>query len=1283
MLSRIARPTASRIVVWRGLALLLAGTAAACGDIAVDLGADVVAETAQGAPDQLGDAAVAEIVASDAASAECLTDFDCLGVPGQTACKQPRCVAGACAWIALAPGSLCKEPVGECNEARCTETGACAATAVGDGALCGFGSCGHKCVAGSCKVASDADYDDGNPCTKDSCDQGQKILHEAFTDLTKVCDDGNGCTQGDTCVQGACQGLTATCDDGLACTLDTCAKTTGCTHAATDGLCDDSNPCTVDSCDSSQGCTAKGAATGLACDDANTCTTGDHCQAGGVCTGMATCACTTAADCTNANLCLGAVACVDKKCQANPQLAVQCDAALGGPCVKVQCEPLSGQCIAKAVNEAKACGDGNACTVATACKAGACSGGSALACDDKNPCTADSCAPSQGCLSEPVAGTCDDGSACTTGDTCVNGGCTGSKNGCDDQLACTLDTCDPKSGKCGHTADATLCDDGNPCTSQTCVAPKGCEIKAADGTACSDDNRCTQDKCQGGQCLSVSTCQCAQAADCDDKNPCTADSCNQGKCQNSAAGLNGKACDSGDKCQQALSGVCSSGGCQKTDKPVDCSKLAGPCTTAACDPASGQCLAIAKTDGAACDADNDACTQGDACLGGTCLAGKAADCSGQAGPCQVPVCVGKGRSTVTCSKAPVAKGTACEDGQFCTSGDACDGIGSCVGMVPKSCNELASPCTKGSCDEGKDQCVVQPEIAGKSCDDKLFCTVGDACDGKGACLAAGPLACAGGGCQLGSCDEAAKKCGQVAAKAGTPCSDGDGCTATDACNEVGVCIGSAAKNCVGDTCNDASCNPQTGSCVAKPKTAGMACSDGQACTEQDACDGSGNCKGGSLKSCPSNACNDGFCDVASGSCTTKTKATGALCEDGNSCTTNDACLAGVCKGQHVCKCQVSSQALDCDDKNPCTADLCQADGSGFLQCKNAAQAGATCDDGQQCTSADSCTAAGSCAGQKTDCSDGNTCTVDACSASSGACTHKPDAGSKCNDASACTTADFCSTDGQCIGTAVVCNDGNQCTSDACDPKTGGCTFLTTGGACTDGNPCTVGDVCSGTSCSAGKPQSCDDGNPCTADSCDVATGACKVANVQGPCSDGSACTTFDFCTNGKCQPGKAVVCSDANPCTDDSCNPLKGTCSSVSNAAPCNDKNACTLGDACKFGACSAGAAKECNDGNVCTTDKCDVQTGACSAATNQNLCSDGNACTSGDVCSFGSCKPGVAVSCDDKNPCTLDSCSTKLGCSHSNHLDGKICGPKTFCGKLQQCFPMCQDGICVKPFLE
>ena len=51
--------------------------------------------------------------------------------------------------------------------------------------------------------------------------------------------------------------------------------------------------------------------------------------------------------------------------------------------------------------------------------------------------------------------------------------------------------------------------------------------------------------------------------------------------------------------------------------------------------------------------------------------------------------------------------------------------------VDSDCATSTSVCERSACSAG--QCVRQPVAAGVSCDDGLLCTVGEACDGNGAC----------------------------------------------------------------------------------------------------------------------------------------------------------------------------------------------------------------------------------------------------------------------------------------------------------------------------------------------------------------------------------------------------------------------------------------------------------------------------------------------------------------------------------------------------------------------
>jgi hypothetical protein len=175
-------------------------------------------------------------------------------------------------------------------------------------------------------------------------------------------------------------------------------------------------------------------------------------------------------------------------------------------------------------------------------------------------------------------------------------------------------------------------------------------------------------------------------------------------------------------------------------------------------------------------------------------------------------------------------------------------------------------------------------------------------------------------------------------------------------------------------------------------------------------------------------------------------ANGTTCSDGDACTTADVCTTGVCAGS----------AINCDDGNSCTTDSCSGGSCSHVTLGD----GTSCSDGNACTTGDTC-AAGTCVGVAINCDDGNACTTDSCTA--GTCGHvNVTNGTTCSDGNACTTGDVC-TAGTCAGTALNCDDGNSCTTDSCTAGTCGHVNLANGTTCSDNTACTTGDVCSAVS----------------------------------------------------------------------------------------------------------------------------------------------------------------------------------------------------------------------------
>lgn len=260
---------------------------------------------------------------------------------------------------------------------------------------------------------------------------------------------------------------------------------------------------------------------------------------------------------------------------------------------------------------------------------------------------------------------------------------------------------------------------------------------------------------------------------------------------------------------------------------------------------------------------------------------------------------------------------------------------------------------------------------------------------------------------------------------------------------------------------------------------------------------------------------------------------------------------------------------------------------------------------------------------------------------------------------------------KCVQTSD-CDDSNPCTDDGCVPETG-CTHVANTASCSDGNACTENDSCADTACQPGSAKSCDDSVQCTENKCDPASGCIFPVSTDGTaCDDNNACTTVDACSGSSCLGSGAPNCDDGTVCTTDSCDTASGCTHVPADGLTCSDGNACTTGDKCSGGTCTSTGTLACNDSNVCTTDACDPPTG-CTHTNNTVACTDNDNCTENDTCSEGTCKSGTAVVCDDKNPCTIDSCNSIKGCITSNQIDGLACDDGTLCTDSDGC----KSGVC------
>ena len=751
--------------------------------------------------------------------------------------------------------------LGLCSEPACDSQSGCVDQPVegscSDGNPC---TVGDSCGGGTCKAGAPLDCDDANPCTTDSCAVGFGCLHApasgpCFADNdpctidtcksgycqavpessvcqiggvcvpanasaagqpclvckpsenasqwtlldNKACDDGNACTMFESCSAGKCLGQPMACLDNNPCTLDSCESSSGCLFLPIDATCTDANactindtcvfgkcsgaaldstacddgtPCTTDSCDSIAGCTHK--PNNAPCSDGEPCTKGDQCASGECLGGAVICPCQDDLSCSDGNPCTEDV-CTSGGCKNSAKVGEPCD-------------------------------DGDACTAQDSCAGSWCSG-VAVTCDDKNPCTSEVCVAEKGCLSAPILGKlCNDGNACTTGDVCLAGSCSGQIKGCDDGNPCTFDVCSASSGTCDHAplGDGSSCpDDGVACTLDTCASGActhgkvssgncliagtclsggalhpadvclGCLPKVSQtgwsvrsGLSCSDGNACTVgDLCSGG-----GACE-GQAKACSDGNLCTADFCNPQQIGSEpcfwvpASG----ACNDGNPCTTA--DQCNLGKCQGLDLACD---DGNPCTLDGCALATG-CSHDQHPSGYACPDDGLSCTA-DACKAGKCTHAPNGNFCVINQTCISAGANAPGQACSTCQPAKdssawtPASGGGCDDGNPCTVQDVC-GAGQCGAGPATPCDD-ENPCTADQCSLIAG-CSHQP-LSGTACEDGTACTSGDSCL-LGKCVGQA-ISCQTSAANIANCQQAT-------------CDPAVGCVALSVCPALHECIG--------------------------------------------------------------------------------------------------------------------------------------------------------------------------------------------------------------------------------------------------------------------------------------------------------------------------------------------------------------------------------------------------------------------------------------------------------------------------------------------------------------
>ena len=348
-----------------------------------------------------------------------------------TPCTAVACdkKTGTCATGPILEGKICKAAPSKCQAASLCKSGVCkvgATTVCDDKDPCTIDACNGatgKCAftkkPGCC--LADKDCPAAGTCTTGKCVSGKC----AIAALPGKCDDGNKCTLTGDCDNTTCKkGPAKDCKDAISCTLDSCdAKTGSCVHQLNHKPCDDGVACTTGhKCDPKTGCKVGVKQDGL-CDDKDDCTD-DTCTAKGCTNGAAKDGTTCGSG--------GQRVCKSGKCEtAKKSCKSDKDCDDDDACTEDNCENTAkcsnepiGACGVKACTKDKDCADSGNCLV------GSCLGKVCTVkprkCDDGNVCTVDTCTEKSGCKDPTfVATECQlqNVNACQQYGSCSNGTC--------------------------------------------------------------------------------------------------------------------------------------------------------------------------------------------------------------------------------------------------------------------------------------------------------------------------------------------------------------------------------------------------------------------------------------------------------------------------------------------------------------------------------------------------------------------------------------------------------------------------------------------------------------------------------------------------------------------------------------------------------------------------------------------------------------------------------------------------------------------------------------------
>ncbi len=697
---------------------------------------------------------------------------------------------------------------------------------------------------------------------------------------------------------------------------------------------------------------------------------------------------------------------------------------------------------------------------------------------------------------------------------------------------------------------------------------------------------------------------------------------------------------------------------------IDCNSLNDQCNSGVCDENVDKCIANPVPNGTTCN-DNLFCNTGEVCNNGKCGNGgvrdcsdynilgistclwdpdgldytwdfrssftsicneeldkcavgdynithivdeKCAECLGDS-DCPQPenACMENRCQNYKCALTPKPSTTSCNNGAYCDGADRCDGNGMCLATGSSvDCSGLDDQCNSGVCDENVDKCIANPVPNGTTCNDNLFCNVGEVCD-NGKCESGQARDCSDNNILgISSCfwnPDGLDYTWDFRNPFTSICDEGnDKCTTGDL--NINHTIDPKCTKCMTDSdcpalensCMENRCIEYK--CVETPKPSQTTCDNGLYCDGADRCDGNGMCFAtGSSVDCSGldDQCNSGVCDENQNSCVKTPARNGAACDDNLFCNTGEVCSNGICG---------NGNTKDCSENNILGVSSCLwiPDGLDYTwDFRNPFTS--ICDEGNdKCTTGDlninhtidekcaECMIDADCPTLENSCAE-NKCLNYKCVE-----TPRPTT-TVCDNGTYCDGADRCDGNGACksTGTPVDCSSlNNQCNSGVCDENIEGCVAqpVPNGTTCNDDLFCNTGEICLNGTCGGGQARDCSGFNLNPIGQCDYFPDGyawtydyflgflSQCSEEQDKCTDGNI-TITSYCSTENCDAEceTDLDCSahfDGNVCN------YRGLCGAEPSCACSYQKELCPAPGTIVDGYCYWG-------NGACTSTGCDL----------------------------------------------------------------------------------------------